>query len=105
MNLEARHRREGSHLLSSDHVLDVWIDARGVVQMKDEDELEMAVEHGLFSTAEKQQIEDDARAAVQAFRADRFPFNEPWWNWRPNPAWRRPVLPRDVRWEFDELDA
>ncbi len=76
VNLEALHRREGRDLYSSDHVLDVWIDAGGGIQMKDEDELEAAVEQGLFTAAEKQQIQDDARAAMRMFRSGGFPFNE-----------------------------
>ncbi len=105
VNLEAVHRREGRDLISSDHVLDVWIDADGRIQMKDEDELEAAVEQGLFSAAMGRQIEEDARAAVRAFRAGRYPFNEPWPGWRPDPVWERPVLPDNVTWEFDQLDA
>lgn len=54
VNLEALHRREGRDLFSSDHVLDVWIDADGGIQIKDEDELEAAVEQGLLSAAERQ---------------------------------------------------
>lgn len=105
VNLEAVHRREGRHVFSCDHVLDVWIDAHGGVQMKDEDELDAAVEFGLFSAAQKQQIEDDAHAAVRRFQANGFPFDEPWWDWRPSSIWQRPCLPDDARWEFDELHA
>jgi hypothetical protein len=105
VNLEAVHRREGRHLFSCDHVLDVWIAADGGIRMKDEDELQAAVEQGLFTTTEKRQIEDDARAALRTFHAGGFPFDEPWPAWRPDPAWERPDLPGDATWEFDELDA
>jgi hypothetical protein len=105
VNLEALHRREGRDLFSSDHVLDVWIDASDGIQMKDEDELEAAVEQGLFTAAERHQIEDDARAALRTFRAGGFPFDEPWRDWRPDPAWERPGLPDDARWQLDHLEA
>ena len=105
VNLEAIHRREGNHLFSSDHVLDVWIDADGGIHMKDEDELEAAVEQGLFRASEGQQIEDDGRAALRTFRSGGFPFDETWWDWRPDPVWERPALPADARWELDQLDA
>jgi predicted RNA-binding protein associated with RNAse of E/G family len=105
VNLEAVHRREGRSLISSDHVLDVWIDADRGIQLKDEDELEAAVDQGLFSAAMGRQIEEDARAAVRTFRAGGYPFNEPWPGWRPDPAWERPALPDNVTWEFDQLDA
>ena len=93
VNLEAVHRREGRDLFSCDHVLDVWIDADGDVQMKDEDELEAAVEQGLFTAAERREIREDASTALHTFRSGGFPFNEPWRDWRPEPAWERPVLP------------
>lgn len=105
VNLEAPHRRDGSDLFSSDHVLDVWVDADGGVQMKDEDELEAAVEQGRYTAAEGQQIEEDARAAVRTLWAEGFPFDEPWPDWRPDPTWERPVLPDDATWDFDQLDA
>jgi predicted RNA-binding protein associated with RNAse of E/G family len=105
VNLEAVHRREGRHLFSSDHVLDVWITADGEVRMKDEDELAAAVQQGLFSPEQGREIEGDARAAVEAFRAGAFPFDEPWAAWRPDPAWARPGLPVGARWTFDELAA
>ncbi|MGN6577212.1 MAG: DUF402 domain-containing protein [Nocardioides sp.] len=105
VNLEAPHRREGRHLFSSDHVLDVWIGADNTVRMKDEDELDAAVEQGLFSTADGQRITEDARAAIETFRAGDFPFDEPWRDWRPDPGWPRPVLPAEANWVFDQLDG
>jgi predicted RNA-binding protein associated with RNAse of E/G family len=68
--------RPGQHVfwhyrLTSDHVLDVWVAANGDVELKDEDELAAAVEHGRFAVAEGQQIQHDARAAISAFRAAR----------------------------------
>lgn len=103
MNLEAPHRRQAEHLFSSDHVLDVWIRADGNVQMKDQDVLQAAVERALFSAPAGQQIEDDARAARGTVRAGAFPFDDPWRDWRPDPAWSRPGLPTDVTWLFDQL--
>jgi predicted RNA-binding protein associated with RNAse of E/G family len=105
VNLEAPHRREGRDLISSDHVLDVWIAADGEVRMKDEDELEAAVAQGLFTAEEGRRIEADAAAAVRAFRAGAFPFDEPWQEWRPDPGWKRPVLPAGARWEHDQAEG
>lgn len=92
-------------MFSSDHVLDVWIDVNGGVRMKDEDELEAAIEQGLFTATEGKQIQEDARVVLRTFRAGRFLFNELWPDWRPDLAWERPVLPENVTWEFDQLDA
>jgi hypothetical protein len=102
VNLEAPHRRERHDLFSSDHVLDVWIAADGDWRMKDEDEL-AAVDQGLFTAAEREGFQQAARAALRTFRAGRFPFDEPWPDWRPDPAWERPVLPGHATWDFDQV--
>jgi hypothetical protein len=105
LNLEARHRREGRDLFSSDHVLDVWITADGSVRMKDEDELRAAVEQGFFTEEEARQIEDDAGAALETFHDGAFPFADEWRDWRPRPEWERPGLPAGLTWQLDQLDA
>jgi predicted RNA-binding protein associated with RNAse of E/G family len=77
-----------------DHALDVVVAAdRSTWTWKDEDELEEAVAAGLFSS------EDAARFRVEGERAARAiiermpPFDEPWEDWRPDPAWELPELP------------
>lgn len=103
LNLEALHQRDGKRLFTSDHVLDVWVEADGTAQLKDDDELEAAVEQGRFTAEEGAAIRDNARAALASFRAREWPFGEPWPDWRPDPAWSRPTLPAHMAWDFDEL--
>jgi hypothetical protein len=56
-----------------------------------------------FTAAERQQIEEGARAALRTSRAGSFPFNEPSRDWRRDPGWDRPVLPDHAKWQFDQL--
>jgi hypothetical protein len=83
----------------------VWVAADGGVEMRDEDELEAAVDQRRYTAAEGQQIQEDAQAALRTLRMGGFPFNEPWPDWRPDPTWERPVLPADATREFDQLNA
>ena len=103
VNLEAVNRRDGRHLLTSDHVLDVWVSHDGAAALKDEDELAAAVEQGTFTEGEAEAIRGDAQAALATFEAGGFPFDERWQDWRPDPGWERPRLPEDTTWDFDEL--
>lgn len=103
VNLESLHQRDGLHLFTADHVLDVWIPENGEAALKDEDELAAAVQQGLFTTAKGQAIHGHAQNAMAAFRAREFPFDEPWQHWRPDSSWERPGLPADAAWDFDEV--
>lgn len=102
LNLEAVHQRDGYQIFTSDHVLDVWVAEDGEAELKDEDELEAAIEQGRFSVPEGQAIHEHAQAALATFRAREFPFNEVWQDWRPDPRWERPALPVNTAWDFDE---
>ncbi len=103
VNLEAENQRDGRHLFTSDRVLDVWVPQDGAAALKDEDELEAAVEEGVFTSDEAEAFRGHAEAALAVFEAGGFPFDEPWQDWRPDPAWERPVLPAEATWDFDEL--
>ena len=103
VNLEKAHVRDGRRVLSSDHVLDVWIEPNGDASLKDEDELSAAVDQGRFTPSEAETIRGNAEAAIASFRAREWPFDEPWPVWRPDPSWIRPTLPEHARWDFDEI--
>lgn len=92
VNLENAHQRTGSATHSSDHILDVEIDASGEVRMKDEDELEAAIAQGRISPQEAEQITRHADAAIAAFHDDHWAFAQEWADWRPHPEWAIPQL-------------
>lgn len=58
MNLERPHVRDSHAVYTSDHVLDLWVDPDRTVVRKDEDELELAVDQGVF--------DPDTAAAIEA---------------------------------------
>ncbi len=92
VNLENAHLRSGDITISSDHILDIDIDADGIIRKKDEDELEAGVAQGRVSEAEAAQITANAEEAIASFRAGDWPFAEEWQEWRPDSDWTVPAL-------------
>ena len=62
VNLERPHVRDSQAVYTSDHVLDVVVAPDRTVSLKDEDELALAVEQGVFSAEVAAAIEADARS-------------------------------------------
>jgi hypothetical protein len=90
VNLEAPWQPTRIGFDTQDHTLDLWVERDGSWRWKDEDELAVAVEHGLVS-----------REQANAFRAEgervieEWPFPTGWENWRPDPSWPTTELPAD----------
>lgn len=94
VNLELTHRRHGEETNTRDLVLDLWLDAAGVLWLKDADELAAAVDSGALSeaqAAEVRAIAEWARAEVVEGRS--WELDEEWTTWRPPAGWTTPSLP------------
>ena len=99
VNLETPHLRDGHSTYSADHVLDVIVEPDRSWRLKDEHELQAAVEQGRFSAGEADGVRADAAAAVEALGRGDPPFGAPdahWRSWRPDPAWSVPPLPAEL---------
>jgi hypothetical protein len=59
---------------------------------KDEDELEWAVENGIFTRAEADELYAEGERAVERLRTERDRFDR-WREWRPDPSWPLARLP------------
>lgn len=92
VNLENAHERTNMATYSSDHVLDVEINAAGAIRLKDEDELEAAMTQGRIEAHEAEQINRHADAAITAFHDGHWAFAREWIDWRPDPTWTIPQL-------------
>lgn len=64
----------------------------GSWKWKDEDELEYAVERGVYTRAEADALYAEGERAVERLRRERAVF-EPWRGWRPDPSWPPAALP------------
>lgn len=103
INLENPCHREGADLITSDHVLDLWIEPEGAVTWKDEDELAAAVEQGRYTQPQATAIRQHGEHAIEEFRSGAWPFGEEWTRWQPSPDWTVPALPDNATWALDLL--
>ncbi|KRF45710.1 hypothetical protein ASH01_07860 [Terrabacter sp. Soil811] len=104
VNLETTHQRCGAETFTGDHVLDLWIEADGTVNVKDADELVAAVEQGRGTPHQADAIRHNAEHARASFAARDWPFADEWTRWRPDPTWTTPGLRDDERWDVDLVD-
>ena len=88
VNLEKPLRRTSFGFEYEDHVLDVWVEPDGEWRWLDEDELEEAVERGIYSADEARAIRAEGERVLEAW-----PFPTGWEDWRPNQEWTVPELP------------
>lgn len=83
---------------TTDHVLDATINADLTSwQLKDEDELAVAIELGLFSGAEAEQIRLETQRIAEECVTSRRRRLQKWAAWRPPAGWNLPILP--TNWE------
>lgn len=75
---------------SEDHTLDLWVERDGTWRWKDEHELDVAVGLGFFSHEQAVAFRAEGERVVA-----EWPFPTGWEDWRPDPSWRVPVLPRE----------
>lgn len=92
VNLEKPHLRDDRSVYTSDHILDLVIDPDRSSTRKDEDELVLAVEQGVLTTAEAEQVEADAAEVEQLVDRWASPFRDGWHRFRPDPDWPTPGL-------------
>jgi hypothetical protein len=59
---------------------------------KDEEEFKEAIEIGLVSPEKANLLRSEGEKAIAWLQSGKSPFNQ-WAEWRPDPAWKVPVLP------------
>jgi Protein of unknown function (DUF402) len=80
---------------TTDHVSDAIVELdRSAWRWKDEEELADAVARGMFAAAEAEVFRAWGERAVGRIVAGEPPFDRSWDDWRPDPVWRLPRLPR-----------
>ena len=99
VNLQQPFRRTSCGFETMDLALDLVIDPDHSWRWKDEDELELFVQRGVFASETADRIREEALRVASRAERNEPPFCDPWPAWRPDPAWTHPELPK--RW--DEL--
>jgi predicted RNA-binding protein associated with RNAse of E/G family len=93
VNLQEPFSRTTHSLQTMDLMLDVIVDRDRSWRWKDEDELQALLDWQLIDGAKAAAIRAEAESVLRRLEADKPPFNEPWHDWRPEPAWGLPELP------------
>jgi hypothetical protein len=89
VNLEEAWRPFRFGFDTEDHALDIWIESDGSWQWKDEHELDVAVEVGFFSPEQAEAIRAEGERVIAEWL-----FPTGWEDWRADPAWPIPAIPR-----------
>ncbi|WP_415947865.1 DUF402 domain-containing protein [Streptomyces sp. KLOTTS4A1] len=95
VNLEQPLARWEGGVDSEDHFLDISVHPDRSWHWRDEDEFAEAQRVGLMGARQARAVRESGLAAVEVVRAWGPPFADGWPRWRPEPGWRRPVLPED----------
>ena len=93
VNLEDPHVRDENTVYTSDRVLDLVVGPDRSVVRKDEDELLLAVQQGVFTTEAAAGFATDLEAVEALVASWAPPFCDGWETFRPDPAWPVPALP------------
>ena len=88
MNLEAPWQPSAVGFDTEDHDLDLWVEPDGSWRWKDEDELEIAVEAGLYTPEQAAAFRAEGERVLE-----EWPFPTGWEESRPDGAGPKPALP------------
>ena len=100
-NIQAPLKRTHLGFDTADYLLDVSIDPDLTWHWKDEDEWEIAREHGLIDTVLLDEVRREGERIIAEVEGRSWPFDGGLESWRPDPAWTIPELP--ANWD-DGLD-
>jgi hypothetical protein len=92
VNLEDPYVRTERGIQVNDHTLDVLITPDLAWSWKDEPEFEALTAAGKIPAEKAQAVRAEGERVIQRLEAREWPFNEPWQDWRPDPAWPAPYV-------------
>lgn len=92
INLQRPFRRTSIGIESMDLALDVVAEPDLTWSWKDDDEFDQILSRGIFDGETGQRVREEAAAVISRLEGNEAPFNEPWPQWRPDPAWPTPEL-------------
>ena len=99
VNLQRPMRRNRVGFEAMDLMLDVVVEPNLSWRWKDREEFDEIVEREIFDAELGDRVLAEALAVIDDIEHRRQPFDHPWHDWRPDPAWTIPTLPDDW-WEI-----
>jgi len=96
INIDKPYTRTRFGFDTWDMFLDVVVEPdRKSWRYKDEDEFSEAIEAGIFTEAESDEVRATAEKALEVILSNRPPFDSIWAKWRPDILWDTPEIPDD----------
>ena len=80
-----------------DLMLDLIVLPDSSYHVKDEDEFDAMLQHGLIDQDVARSVRKELASVIERVENNVPPFCEPWPDWRPDPTWEIPALPGDWR--------
>ena len=93
VNFQRPFVRTKQGIQTMDLALDIVVEPDAKWRWKDEDEFQVLVDAGVIDGTEAATVRREAENMSARIEANEAPFNEPWHDWRPDPAWPAPRLP------------
>ncbi len=95
VNFEIPFRRTGIGIDTFDLLVDLVVAPDRSYAWKDEDEYRQARRLGVVSDADHARVSQARAQVVELIRTAQGPFARRWREWKPDPSWPLPRLPRD----------
>ena len=92
-NIQAPLVRTARGFDTADYLLDVWIHPDLTWEWKDEDEWELAREHGLVDPGLLDEVRREGERIIRDVETRAWPYNAGFEHWRPDPGWTVPEMP------------
>jgi len=93
VNLQAAFQRTPVGFDTTDHLLDIRVDANGTWTWKDQEEFAEALEYGRCTPEEAAAIRAEGERMIGKIERAEWPFQPIWDNWRPDAGWSIPSIP------------
>ena len=93
VNLQARLLRTAIGFDTTDNALDVVMGTDLAWQWKDVEQVATRVAVGLTFPEEAAAFRAEGERLIADIERRAYPFDQPWHEWRPDPAWTAPRLP------------
>ena len=104
INMEEPFRRTSIGFDTNDHTLDVVVTPDLEWRWKDDDEMALRVEQGVFSAEFAAEVRAEGERVIDALERRASPFSDGWEQWTPDPAvtWAksRLTVPADRVWKI-----
>jgi hypothetical protein len=99
VNIQEPFRRTRLGVDTQDLELDIVVSPGGSWRYKDDEKLEGWIERGRWTPAEVEEIRTEGRRVGRLLDEGRRWWSDEWADWRPDPEWPQPTLPRE--WHRD----